>query len=155
MIKLTVQERIDIFSRYLNSDIWIRNKFPEMGEPEHQFGKLRGVQSRALLIELDSGKSNWFNFIDECPVYEFRLLLKPLNKLSAEILETAKSLPVPNFISSYYIKLGFDMPVFIAPNHSGNCKYVNQLGLADYRTIDQILGTVNRQERSSPLVTGR
>jgi hypothetical protein len=34
--------------------------------------------------------------------------------------------------------LGFDMPVFIAPGHSCNCKYVHELDLADYRTPAEI-----------------
>jgi hypothetical protein len=97
------------------------------------------VQSNAILTELTTDQKLWFNLIEECPSYEFKLLLKPLSKLSKDDLRTAQELPVPNFISSYYVKSGFDMPVFISPGHPLNCKYVHELGLADYRTSDEIL----------------
>ncbi|WP_423149783.1 hypothetical protein, partial [Rubrolithibacter danxiaensis] len=71
--------------------------------------------------------------------YEIKLLLKPLSRLTEAIKQTANSLPIQNFITQYYIQLGFDMPVFIAPNHPANCKYVAELGLASYTIEDELL----------------
>lgn len=138
MEKLTINEKVELFAKYLGSEIWIRNIFQE-DKPENIFGRLEGVQTGALLVEIRRGQKLWFNLIEDCPSYEFKLLLKPLSKLSKNQLEVAKELPVPVFISSYYIKSGFDMPVFIAPGHVCNCNYLKELGLADYRSKDEII----------------
>jgi hypothetical protein len=52
--------------------------------------------------------------------------------LTEKIKQTANNLPVQNFITQYYIQLGFDMPMFFSPDHPDNCKYVAELGLATY-----------------------
>ena len=137
MEKLTIKEKIELFAKYLGSEMWIRNIYHE-DKTENIFGRLEGIQSGAILVEVRVGQKLWFNLLEECPSYEFKLLLKPLSKLSSSQLSTAKELPVPVFISSYYIKSGFDMPVFIAPGHQSNCKYLQELGLADYRSKDEI-----------------
>jgi len=65
-------------------------------------------------------------------------ILKPLKRLTSAIISTANNLPVQAFITPYYQSLGFDMPVFIAPGHPGNCKYVVELNMADYRSAEEI-----------------
>jgi len=136
---MTAQETIEIFSTYLNQTVWVRNKYEDADEPGHRFGKLSGIQQNAILLQLEEGKSAWFNLIEEDPCYEFRLLLKPCSRLSPEVVTVANRLPVSNFIVPYYRSLGFDLPVFIRPGHPANCRNVAELGLADYRSAEEIL----------------
>ena len=77
-------------------------------------------------------QTRWIPLYDDFDIYSVKLVLKPLKLLTEEIRETANNLPIQNFITQYYIQLGFDMPMFFTPNHPCNCKYVIELGLAKY-----------------------
>ncbi|MXV49956.1 hypothetical protein GS399_03155 [Pedobacter sp. HMF7647] len=136
---LTPAEKLRIISKFIGQKIWVRSLQGHLHnrEPEHQFGILMGVKSNAVQVAI--GKQLTWMHLDELPYYELKLLLKPLSKLTPEIMKTANELPVTVFITQYYTNLGFDMPVFLAPEHPGNCKYVHELGLADYRSEDEII----------------
>jgi len=134
MKPIKAAEQLIIFSRYINQQVVIKSLMSE----EETIGTLRGTRQDALLIAIDD-VNRWIPLNDNFKVCEVRLLLKPLKKLTANIIDTANNLPVQAFITPYYQQLGFDMPVFIAPGHSCNCKYVHELDLADYRTPAEIL----------------
>lgn len=134
MKPIKAAEQLIIFSRYINQQVVIKSLMSE----EETIGTLRGTRQDALLIAIDD-VNRWIPLNDNFKVCEVRLLLKPLKKLTAHIIDTANNLPVQAFITPYYQQLGFDMPVFIAPGHSCNCKYVHELDLADYRTPAEIL----------------
>src|SRR2546430_10759526 len=85
-----------------------------------------------------NGLGRWIPFYDNFVVCEVKLLLKPLKELTPTIVATANSLPVKAFIPTYYQQLGFDVPVFISPGHACNCRYVQELNLADYRSVEEI-----------------
>lgn len=127
-------EQLIIFGRYIGQQVLINST--RSGEQE-TMGTLTGIKDNALLITID-GINRWIPLSDELKLCEIKLLLKPLKKLTAEIINTANSLPVQAFITPYYQSLGFDMPVFVAPGHPSNCKYVHELGLADYREARDI-----------------
>jgi hypothetical protein len=97
-----------------------------------------GLRQNALLVETDE-VNRWIPLNDNFKVCDVKLLLKPLKKLTSTIIDTANGLPVQAFITPYYQQLGFDMPVFIAPGHPANSKYVHELGLADYREATEII----------------
>lgn len=134
MITVSVQDRITIFSRYIGQLVVINSL---LSNERDTIGSLQGVRGSALLIEI-KGVNRWVPLSDDILLNDIKLLLKPLKKLTPKIIDTANNLPVQAFITPYYQQLGFDMPVFIAPGSNHNCKYVHELGLADYRTIDEI-----------------
>ncbi|MDB5155193.1 MAG: hypothetical protein JWR54_3944 [Mucilaginibacter sp.] len=127
-------EQLIIFSRYIGQQLVIKSLLS--GDKE-TIGTLKGIRESALLVDIDE-VNRWIPLNDNFKVCEVRLLLKPLKKLTTSIIKTANNLPVQAFITPYYQQLGFDMPVFIAPGHSCNCKYVHELDLADYRTPAEI-----------------
>lgn len=138
---LSAKERLEIFARYLGKHLWV--EYLEDADPVtglyHQCGLLKGIQDDALLIRTAAG-ALWMPLGSGYEVmYRYRLLLHPLSRLTEDIMATANNLPASGFISQYYVKLGFDMPVFIAPDHPGNCMTVAELGLADYRSPREIM----------------
>ncbi len=136
MKSVTAAEQLTIFSRYLGQQVVIRSLLNN----EESIGTIQGIRQGAILITSDD-VHRWIPLTDRFRVCEIKLLLKPLRKLTATIIETANSLPVQAFITPYYQQLGFDMPVFVAPGHPCNCKYLHEIGLADYRNADEILGS--------------
>jgi hypothetical protein len=134
MIRVTAAEQLIIFSRYIGQEVVITSFL----SGEESLGILKGIRQGALLVAIDE-INRWIPLNDSFRVSEVKLLLKPLKKLTAAIIDTANNLPVQAFITPYYQQLGFDMPVFLSPGHAVNCKYVEELGLADYRTADEIL----------------
>ncbi len=137
---LSVKEKLEVFARYIGKHVWIENLqgLTQNNELVHQCGLLKGIKEDALLIAFSFG-SRWMLLTGEHrDSYRYKLLLHPLSRLTEDIMATANNLPASGFISQYYIKLGFDMPVFIAPDHPGNCMTVAELGLADYRSPKEI-----------------
>lgn len=134
MEQIKASEQLIIFSRYIGQQVVVNSLLNDENET---IGTLTGIRQNALLIDID-GVNRWIPMNDDFKVCEVRLLLKPLKKLTTGIIKTANNLPVQAFITPYYQQLGFDMPVFIAPGHSCNCKYVYELDLADYRTPAEI-----------------
>jgi hypothetical protein len=141
-MRLAATEIIQIFFKYVGNKIWIN--YPG---GDNEFGILSGVKLDAVQITI-KGQGRWFPLYDHFKPYSIKLLIKPLSQLTPEIIEKANSLPVKNFITQYYDRLGFDMPVFVAPDHPANCKNMMELGLADYRSEEQILGDLGRNEDS-------
>ena len=139
MAKVSTSEQLIIFSRYIGQQVVIRSLLND----EENIGTLNGIRQNALLVGIDE-INRWIPLNDDFRVCDIQLLLKPLKKLTSAIIDTANNLPVQAFITPYYQQLGFDMPVFIAPGHPHNCKYMHELGLADYRTVSEITGS-NRQ----------
>lgn len=137
MNKITTAEQLIIFSRYLGQQVVIKSL---LNEDNEVIGTLKGIRQNALLVDIDE-VNRWIPLNDNFNICEVRLLLKPLKKLTTSVINTANSLPVQAFITPYYQQLGFDMPVFISPGHSCNCKYVYELDLADYRTPAEILSS--------------
>ena len=134
MARITTSEQLLIFNRYIGQQVVIRSFLND----EETIGTLNGTRENALLVSIDD-VNRWIPLSDDFRVCDVQLLLKPLKKLTSAIIDTANSLPVQAFITPYYQQLGFDMPVFIAPGHPHNCKYVHEIGLADYRTANEIL----------------
>ena len=134
MTRISTSEQLIIFGRYIGQQVVIRSLLND----EETIGTLNGIRQNALLISIDE-VNRWIPLNDNFRVCDIQLLLKPLKKLTSAIIDTANSLPVQAFITPYYQQLGFDMPVFIAPGHPHNCKYVHELGLADYRTVNEIM----------------
>ncbi|RYY35559.1 MAG: hypothetical protein EOP46_09645 [Sphingobacteriaceae bacterium] len=134
MKEVKAAEKLSIFSRYIGQRVLI-NSF--LNNDNDVVGTLQGVRDNAVLVEID-GFNRWIPVYDEINLCDIKLLLKPLKKLTPKIIETANNLPVQAFITPYYQSLGFDMPVYLAPGHTCNCKYVHELGLADYRTPAEI-----------------
>jgi hypothetical protein len=131
---ITAAETLIIFSRYIGQQVVI-NSLLDGGE--ETIGTFIGIKENALLVNVDT-VNRWIPLSDEFRLCEIKLLLKPLKKLTSAIINTANSLPVQAFITPYYQSLGFDMPVYVAPGHSCNCKYVHEIGLADYRLPEEI-----------------
>jgi hypothetical protein len=136
MTRISTSEQLIIFGRYVGQQVVIRSLLND----EETIGTLNGIRQNALLVSIDE-VNRWIPLNDDFRVCDIQLLLKPLKRLTAAIIDTANSLPVQAFITPYYQQLGFDMPVFIAPGHPHNCKYVHELGLADYRTTNEIIGS--------------
>ncbi|RCH56591.1 hypothetical protein DJ568_01660 [Mucilaginibacter hurinus] len=134
MAGITAADKIIIFSRYIGQQVVINSL---LNNEKDVTGTLQGIRNNALLIDV-SGINRWIPLSDEITLCDIKLLLKPLKKLTAQIIDTANNLPVQAFITPYYQQLGFDMPVFIAPGHPCNCRYVHELHLADYRTAAEI-----------------
>jgi hypothetical protein len=135
MDRIKSAEQIIIFSRYIGQQVVI-NSLLDNGE--ETIGTLIGIKENALLVKIHA-VNRWIPLNDEIQFCDIKLILKPLKRLTPAIIATANSLPVQAFITPYYQSLGFDMPVYISPGHSENCKYVHELDLADYRTIEDIL----------------
>lgn len=140
MKTITAAEKIIVFSRYIGQQVVISSL---LSNEKPVIGTLQGIRKNAVLVEIDK-VNRWIPLSDEITLSDIKLLLKPLKKLTTKIIDTANNLPVQAFITPYYQQLGFDMPVFIAPGHPFNCKYVHELDLADYRTAAEI--TVDRSE---------
>jgi hypothetical protein len=134
MNRIETAEQLIIFSRYIGQQVVIKSL---LNNDIETIGTLKGIRQSALLVDIDE-VNRWIPLNDNFKVCEVKLLLKPLKKLTTSIIKTANNLPVQAFITPYYQQLGFDMPVFIAPGHSCNCKYVQELDLADYRTPAEI-----------------
>jgi hypothetical protein len=134
MDRIKTAEQLIIFSRYIGQQVVIKSL---LNNDNETVGTLKGIRQNALLVDIDN-VGRWIPMNDNFKVCEVRLLLKPLKRLTPSIIKTANNLPVQAFITPYYQQLGFDMPVFIAPGHSCNCKYVYELDLADYRTPAEI-----------------
>lgn len=130
---LNTTEQLVIFSRYIGQQVMITSLLNN----QITIGVLTGIKQNGIQVNVDE-ISRWIPLTDNFKVCEIKLLLKPLKKLTPAITATANSLPVQAFITPYYQQLGFDMPVFIAPGHSCNCQYVQELGLADYRSPAEI-----------------
>jgi len=141
MNKITTAEQLIIFSRYLGQQVVIKSLLNDENET---IGTLKGIRQNALLVDIDE-VNRWIPLNDNFQLCEIKLLLKPLKKLTTSIINTANNLPVQAFITPYYQQQGFDMPVFIAPGHSCNCKYVQELDLADYRSVDEIYENSRQQ----------
>lgn len=137
MNRITTTEQLIIFSRYIGQQVVINSL---LNDDNEVIGTLKGIRQNALLVDIDQ-VNRWIPLNDNFSICEVRLLLKPLKKLTTPIIKTANNLPVQAFITPYYQQLGFDMPVFVAPGHNCNCKYVQELDLADYRTPAEILGS--------------
>jgi hypothetical protein len=135
MNRISITEQLIIFSRYIGQQVVIKSL---LNNDNETIGTLNGIRQNALLIDID-GVNRWIPMNDDFRICEIKLLLKPLKKLTTAIIHTANNLPVQAFITPYYQQLGFDMPVFISPGHSCNCKYVQEIGLADYRPPTEIL----------------
>ncbi len=133
-MEIKTTEQLIIFSRYIGQQVVIKSL---LNNDNETIGTLQGIRQNALLITIDN-VNRWIPLNDHFKVCEVRLLLKPLKKLTPAIINTANNLPVQAFITPYYQQLGFDMPVFIAPGHSCNCRYVYELDLADYRSPTEI-----------------
>ena len=129
---LKAADTLQVFFKYIGNQVWIHYQ-----NGTDSFGILSGVKLDAVQININ-GQARWFPLYDDFKPYTIKLLIKPLSKLTPEIIEKANALPVKNFISQYYDKLGFDMPMFLAPDHPANCKNLHDVGLADYRSADQI-----------------
>lgn len=127
-------EKLIIFSRYIGQNVVVKSLTIDSDET---VGRLTGIKDNALLVNID-GITRWIPLSDEVDLCEVKLILKPLKHLTSAIIATANGLPVQAFITPYYQSLGFDMPVFISPGHACNCKYVYEVGLADYRDTEAI-----------------
>jgi hypothetical protein len=128
MNRLSVSERLKIYTRYIGQAIILKGN--ELRGIK-QTGILSGVNSTSIQVTIHN-QSRWIPLYDDFQIYDIKLVLKPLKQLTENIIHTANNLPVQNFITQYYIQLGFDMPMFFSPDHPENCKYVAELGLAVY-----------------------
>jgi len=137
MNALRSEEQLTIFSRYIGQQVVIRSLTFDSDET---IGTLTGIKDNALLVNIE-GVNRWIPLSDELELCDIKLILKPLKRLTSAIINTANSLPVQAFITPYYQSLGFDMPAYISPGHPCNCKYVYELGMADYRTAEEIVNT--------------
>jgi hypothetical protein len=131
---LSVADQLVIFSRYIGQQVMIISL---LNNSEINIGTLEGVKHNALAVSIDD-ITRWVPLYDNFKLCEIKLLLKPLKKLTPEVVAAANDLPVKAFITPYYQQLGYDMPVFIELGHPCNCKYVKELELADYRTYAEI-----------------
>ncbi|MFS2189471.1 hypothetical protein ACCC92_22535 [Mucilaginibacter sp. Mucisp84] len=134
MKSISVAAQLMIFSRYIGQQVMIVSL---LNNSEVNIGVLTGVKHNAIAINIDD-VIRWIPLYDNFRLCEIKLLLKPLKKLTPKVVSAANELPVKAFITPYYQQLGYDMPVFIEPGHPCNCKYVQELELADYRTPKEI-----------------
>jgi hypothetical protein len=134
MNNLTASERLKIYTRYIGQKVLLISTESVIDE---QIGVLTGVKNSGIQVTV--GETNrWIPLYDDFELYKIKLLLKPLSKLTDSIKQTANNLPIQNFITQYYIQQGFDMPVFIAPDHPANCKYVAELDMAIYSSEKEL-----------------
>lgn len=131
---ISVADQLVIFSRYIGQQVMIISL---LNNSEVNIGVLSGVKHNAIAVNTDN-IIRWIPLYDNFRLCEIKLLLKPLKSLTTEIVSAANNLPVKAFITPYYQQLGYDMPVFISPGHPCNCKYVQELELADYRNPAEI-----------------
>ncbi|MBK0377734.1 hypothetical protein [Mucilaginibacter segetis] len=130
---VNASEKLLIFGRYIGQRVLVKSYLNN----EVQIGTLKGVKQNGVLININE-VSRWIPVSDKLELCDIKLLLKPLKNLTPEIISTANGLPVQAFITPYYQQLGFDMPVYIAPGHPCNCNYVQEIGLADYRSAREL-----------------
>jgi len=135
MDRIKAAEQLIIFSRYIGQQVVISGL---LNHEEETVGTLTGIKDNAVQVSIDN-INRWIPLYDGIKLSQIKLLLKPLKKLTSAIINTANSLPVQAFITPYYQSLGFDMPVYIAPGHTCNCRYVYELDLADYRSAEEIM----------------
>lgn len=133
MNKLSIAERLKVYTRYIGQRVILTGQDVNA---ENQLGILTGVKENSIQLNINN-QSRWVPLYDDFELYDIKLVLKPLKSLTDSIKQTANSLPVQNFITQYYIQLGFDMPVFFSPDHPQNCKYAEELGLATYDTVEK------------------
>lgn len=131
---ISVAAQLMIFSRYIGQQVMIISL---LNNSEVNIGVLTGVKHNAIAVNIDD-VIRWIPLYDNFKLCEIKILLKPLKKLTPDVVSAANELPVKAFITPYYQQLGYDMPVFIEPGHPCNCKYVQELELADYRTPAEI-----------------
>jgi len=134
MKHICVADQLIIFSRYIGQQVLIISL---LNDKEVNIGTLTGVKHNALAVNIDD-IIRWIPLYDNFKLCEIKLLLKPLKKLTPDVVSAANDLPVKAFITPYYQQQGYDMPVFFEPGHPCNCKYVQELQLADYRTPAEI-----------------
>ncbi|SDG74212.1 hypothetical protein ACRQ5D_01280 [Mucilaginibacter sp. P25] len=134
MKQVSVIAQLVIFSRYIGQQVMIISL---LNNSEVNIGVLTGVKHNAIAVSIDD-VIRWIPLYDNFKLCEIKILLKPLKKLTPNVVSAANELPVKAFITPYYQQLGYDMPVFIEPGHPCNCKYVQELELADYRTPAEI-----------------
>ena len=134
MKHISVADQLIIFSRYIGQQVMIISL---LNNNEVSIGILNGVKHNAIAVSTDN-TIRWIPLYDNFRLCEIKLLLKPLKKLTPDVVSAANDLPVKAFITPYYQQQGYDMPVFIEPGHPCNCKYVQELELADYRTPAEI-----------------
>ncbi|SCW62498.1 hypothetical protein [Mucilaginibacter sp. NFR10] len=134
MKQVSVVAQLVIFSRYIGQQVMIISL---LNNSEVNIGVLTGVKHNAIAVNIDD-VIRWIPLYDNFRLCEIKLLLKPLKKLTPDVVSAANDLPVKAFITPYYQQLGYDMPVFIEPGHPCNCKYVQELELADYRAPTEI-----------------
>ncbi|WP_423148618.1 hypothetical protein [Rubrolithibacter danxiaensis] len=142
MVFLTISERLQIYTRYIGQKVILIHKYFGYREV---MGILTGINSQEIQVSIDN-QDYWIRIYDAGP--EIKLFLKPLSRLTEDVKQIANNLPIQNFITQYYIRLGFDMPVFIAPGHPANCKYVEELGLATYNEPEVILQSLQQNNAS-------
>jgi hypothetical protein len=138
MDRIKAAEQLIIFSRYIGQQVVISSR---LNNGEETLGTLIGIKENAILVSIND-VNRWVPVVDDIKLCDIKLLLKPLKRLTNAIIANANNLPVQAFITPYYQSLGFDMPAYIAPGHPCNCKYIEEIGLADYRLPEEI----NRQE---------
>lgn len=134
MKHISVAAQLIIFSRYIGQQVVIISL---LGIENIDIGILNGIKHNAIAVNIND-VIRWIPLYDNFKLCEIKLLLKPLKKLTPDVVSAANDLPVKAFITPYYQQLGYDMPVFIEPGHPCNCKYVQELELADYRTPAEI-----------------
>lgn len=132
MAQISVVERLKIYTRYIGQKVILIPMDDEFGAKGE--GILTGVKLNSVQVYFNS-QSRWIPLYDDFDLYEIKLVLKPLKMLTESIMQTANNLPVQNFITQYYIQLGFDMPLFFSPDHPCNCMYAEELGLATYDSL--------------------
>jgi hypothetical protein len=133
MKNLTVSDQLIIFSRYIGQQVLISSNLTD----QISIGTLTGTKSDAIAVTVDD-VNRWIPLHDNFKLCEIRLLLKPIRKLTEDIKAIASNLPNQVFISPYYQQMGYDMPMFIAPGHPCNGRYVHELDMADYRSAAEI-----------------
>ncbi|MEO3406624.1 hypothetical protein AAFN85_22100 [Mucilaginibacter sp. CAU 1740] len=133
MNNLSVSDQLIVLSRYIGQQVLISSNLND----KISIGTLTGIKSDAIAVSIDE-INRWVPLNDSFKLCEIRLLLKPLSNLPHDIKTIANGLPVRTLITPYYQQLGYDTPVYIAPNHPDNGRYLNELDLADYRTVAEI-----------------
>ncbi|MFD2163534.1 hypothetical protein ACFSJU_14085 [Paradesertivirga mongoliensis] len=132
MVELSISDRLKVYTRYIGHKVILTSK--EVGVDTVE-GVLMGVNSHSIQISIEK-QNRWIPLYDNFELYDIKLVLKPLKMLTETIRETANRLPIQNFITQYYVQLGFDMPMFFSPEHPGNCRYITELGMAVYSSDD-------------------
>src|SRR6187399_2432434 len=87
-MKLRAADKIIIFSRYIGQQVIINSL---VNNEADVIGTIQGIRDNALLIDAD-GFKRWIPLSDEITLCDIKLLLKPLKKLTAPIIDTANNL---------------------------------------------------------------